>query len=791
MSMIDQNNYIDENNYKIFDHKQLEKYIDKSKLLNEKINITMIGKDIAIKDKNINNTVQRFLKNNCNFGYVDCIYKSGNSCNFKTYHVILANERQRILGYFQLVIGPVTTEEAIESQLECGEIWSVCVENDYRSKGIAKIMLVAIIEYTKLSKYWLAVSLENPLYMQAVGVYSSLGFFDPKISFRTPLNNPIGGQPVVSLIRDEGPVSIIPITNSQRANNVQVAKNIFTSYNIGDPIKKTLSINTSFDKPYLFFSNTSLMIYRDLSSNNYLVRRLLKILEKLINNSKDIDYFLITFESTQEISTFTKLTNIIKYNKLPIVNYSPVFTLSHIRKLNIFGKNIPVPSYEYIINYTSYPNKNEELKILKTFHNTVEEKGALIIYSINVNKDIKEVQLDNYFNFLYLDAQDNNLYFEILPSDKGMQPIFLNKNNNILNAAIKKYTLQSASTVSIPDRKEYNLKNLNQLNESYISKPPLNASEIISLNTLLNKIVNTMVLEQNELKEKIIKYNTTNVIDSTLTGDYIDKKSFTAEIITIASLFLLAYTGDNACLIVRSGVNILIDSRFILNDDFSRIGYSSTEKLIPFRWVNGKLFVDPAIKTTIETNCTNNRIIIIPLGISGPTEGHANVLIYDKMSKTVERIEPHGEAIHRSDTVLTSALLDTYLENYFKSEIDPQIKYLSPQASCPNMGPQIIETSGDIPLSEDEPRGYCVYWSLFITLLRLKYPNVNSKNLQENIMKFIYNTPLIQGVNVQQKYRNFIGMFANFTVYNISKIQDKCQDIITAKDFINCILKTK
>ena len=114
---------------------------------------------------------------------------------------------------------------------------------------------------------------------------------------------------------------------------------------------------------------------------------------------------------------------------------------------------------------------------------------------------------------------------------------------------------------------------------------------------------------------------------------------------------------------------------------------------------------------------------------------HANVLIFDKNAKVVERFEPNGSGFSE-----IAELVDQRLENLAR-ELGYQ--YLPPSQYCPSFGIQSIESY----FRED---GFCISWSLLYAEERLR-SGVSAYNLLHHI---IATNPSLRADTLQGLYSN-------------------------------------
>lgn len=147
---------------------------------------------------------------------------------------------------------------------------------------------------------------------------------------------------------------------------------------------------------------------------------------------------------------------------------------------------------------------------------------------------------------------------------------------------------------------------------------------------------------------------------------------------------------------------------------------------------------------------TNKRFIIIPLKllhtykwwdiadlkkrVKDSRTAHANILIYDKKTKKLERFDPNGNTISLEEYsykpiethCLDNAILECFIQNkYINNEDD----YYSPEMVCPKIGAKVDRIFQTIQGSEQLARnsgftGSCASWCMFYIHIRLTNPDL-------------------------------------------------------------------
>ncbi len=139
------------------------------------------------------------------------------------------------------------------------------------------------------------------------------------------------------------------------------------------------------------------------------------------------------------------------------------------------------------------------------------------------------------------------------------------------------------------------------------------------------------------------------------------------------------------------------------------------------------------------------------------SDGHANVVIYDKSTHEVERFDPHGRwEIER----FNHAGLDARLKEDFTKQLPPKLKYLTPKSFCPATA--IFQAKEVNMIPGDDLKGNCAVWRLWYIHLRLANPDVPRKKLiviaqkkleeKGNLYKFIkaYTLYILQNTKEQK-----------------------------------------
>jgi len=167
-------------------------------------------------------------------------------------------------------------------------------------------------------------------------------------------------------------------------------------------------------------------------------------------------------------------------------------------------------------------------------------------------------------------------------------------------------------------------------------------------------------------------------------------------------------------------------------------------------WVHQKLYLVENFYDKInECKSKNIEFIIIPLGIEMKAGSHANYIIYDIKNKTVERFEPHGSATPPGLNY-DPKILDELLESRFKA-IDSDISYYGPTDYEPKIGFQLMDIFENNKKRIGDPGGFCALWAIWYVDMRIKYKDMNCKDLIEILIKSIRT----QNISVKNMIRNY------------------------------------
>lgn len=158
------------------------------------------------------------------------------------------------------------------------------------------------------------------------------------------------------------------------------------------------------------------------------------------------------------------------------------------------------------------------------------------------------------------------------------------------------------------------------------------------------------------------------------------------------------------------------------------------------------------------TKCKSKRFVVLPFGYDCVDSGHANWLLYDKKTKSLERFESYGKINDKK--CLNPPKLDKLIEKLFKENLgDDFIKnYYEPLAYSPNRNFQTIQEDED---EELEISGFCSVWSCFWIDMRLSNPDIDREELLTMALKELRKIKKQKGISFTQFIRNYSGLIVD------------------------------
>lgn len=170
---------------------------------------------------------------------------------------------------------------------------------------------------------------------------------------------------------------------------------------------------------------------------------------------------------------------------------------------------------------------------------------------------------------------------------------------------------------------------------------------------------------------------------------------------------------------------------------------------------------------------TNSKIqyILVPVSLaskqSNPREHvslHANILIFNKVTKELEHFEPHGMELHKER--FNPMGLYEKVREYFKGRVK---KYLTPMDICPkNMQFfQSMETDESGFLSD---HGHCAVWTTWYADVRLSNPDLDRNTLIQLAMRKMLDMGSLR-IFIWNYEKHFSEIISKLSGYSLSELK--------------------
>jgi hypothetical protein len=161
-------------------------------------------------------------------------------------------------------------------------------------------------------------------------------------------------------------------------------------------------------------------------------------------------------------------------------------------------------------------------------------------------------------------------------------------------------------------------------------------------------------------------------------------------------------------------------------------------------------------------NC-KTRFFMVPISMEYPNSGaHFNLLLGDTKTGVLERFEPYGSVVNEK----VHDNFDKDIKSFLKTH-DIDLKYKKPKDFIQQKGFQELE---EVQIDDrlgsvrrDDYRGYCGMWSIWFVDMRMRNPEMSSKELLALSLK------KMKGKN----FRKFIRNYTNFLVEMRKIIMEK------------------
>ena len=159
--------------------------------------------------------------------------------------------------------------------------------------------------------------------------------------------------------------------------------------------------------------------------------------------------------------------------------------------------------------------------------------------------------------------------------------------------------------------------------------------------------------------------------------------------------------------------------------------------------------------------CSSKRFVVLPFGYNCLDSGHANYLLYDKKTRSLERFESYGE-IEDDDECLNPPNLDMKIKKLFQDNLGKSFvkEYHKPLSFCPSKNFQTIQEN-EKEMRHDDPVGFCSVWSAWYIDLRLSNPNVDRKRVVKIALEQLKKLKKEKGISFTTFIRNYSNLIVN------------------------------
>lgn len=517
--------------------------------------------------------------------------------------------------------------------------------------------------------------------------------------------------------------------------------------------------------------------------------QLYEIVESLLKHGADINI--------GDENEFTALHYVITNNSTELAKLL-IKHKANINQQDYFGNNS--------LHYSIIEDAIEIFDMISNedniYYNLINAEGniplhlALMSDSSQKNKYIETLLLKSNLNIINNDRQtclsliiENgyfNKYIEILSKKKLDIFIKVNKNKRIIDLVDKTMAKKLIDTAT--EGYLYSLKTEKKCwKHKWQSICSITKSNTLDKKEkdILSKITTMNTDDRNKYCYQTIK----ELLEKKFKHDDSDIKSYPLDcfnnikITEGADLNICIFTGITFDILVsmlylqkiHSNVCIPLSSDPInnptLKSHYVSQGYNinSRTEFMNFEvvWSAKKLFYPVDFRNTLK-KCLrkDKRFVIIPFGIEGQLESHANILIYDSKQKIIERFEPNGST-SPADFDYNSKLLDSILTRKFE-DLFPDAKYLSPSDYLPKIGFQIYDINDSVNSKLGDPDGFCAAWTVWYANMRMTYPDLHPRKLVHKLIE----TAKRENISFKNMVRNFTKPIIDFRteIFNKAKI---------------------
>lgn len=456
------------------------------------------------------------------------------------------------------------------------------------------------------------------------------------------------------------------------------------------------------------------------------------------------------------------LANILmsRHNNFNITNIDGMTAFHLLLSLNKHDPNI-----SNRINIETLNKYNIEQLIIHTNLNIQDNEGNTIWHMMGHN--------ELWYNYIkLLKTKKNNVFIK---NNKNITPYDIIKKHNKYIDEFMDLLTHSYYNILLIGKNEYTTEWENLCANK--KKPEKYCLNIIHNNIIKN--YKSVPSKRTTYCDIEIEQYDENILFSTFTGVAID---------VIVGIKML-YNISNNIITSLDNNNIIINKE--LDIYYKQVGIKKNKiDFLNFEivWLYQKLYmIDDIEKIIKKYQKLNKRFLIIPIGIELSNGTHSNILIYDRITNTMERFEPNGADVPPNYNY-NEHLFDKMLYNYFKHFFQNMI-YLKPNNFLPKIGFQSYEQVEYYKNRKlGDPGGFCAAWCIWYAMQRIKYSELLPDKLVRKLMKKIkYNNfsfknlirhfatqitkerdLLLNKVNLDiNKYINYI--YDDKTIYDLEK----------------------
>jgi glutaredoxin 3 len=200
---------------------------------------------------------------------------------------------------------------------------------------------------------------------------------------------------------------------------------------------------------------------------------------------------------------------------------------------------------------------------------------------------------------------------------------------------------------------------------------------------------------------------------------------------SLIQLLYLSYKYHKDCVLIPIRVNLKKNFRKIY--DFKDIMLIYSEKL--------NIISIPSNFFSTLRNCVKDktkRFILIPFGFNCYKSGHANMIIYDKKFKSMERFEPHGERTGQCNPPDLDKRILSIFRKYMGYDFIKD--YYKPLQFCPKISFQTLQ-SRENQKKPGDPAGFCSAWTVWYSEIRLANPDIDRNELVKRSLDYLRKNP--------------------------------------------------